>query len=239
MADGPRATAPDFSPLTRLGLNMHAILPLASLERCWLDRLAAQIDLSPWRRIVVLANGGPLLWRTMAARGIAGDDPVDRFSVTAVVDWFASHGGDLRWRTLYPGEVGVDLQALGRAVGWHQPSPLMLGMHPRWGSWFGYRVVMLTDADWPGDAPTAPAAICARCEAKPCVDACPAGAVGVTLDIERCIGHRLLPESACAADCAARLACPAGAEHRYDEAQRRHCYTESLRAIRRWRGGQG
>ena len=222
--------------MDRLGLNLHAVLPLSAIDRAWRADPGAGVERGHWRQVVVVGNGGPGLWRTLEARGIAGDDPIDRFSVQAVSDWLASQAPLVRSLLLYPAQQsGIDLQALGRLAGWHHASPLMLGMHPEWGSWFGYRVVMLTDTDWVDDVSAAGSSACERCAARPCVAACPADAVGAGLDLARCVAHRVLPDSPCAADCVARLACPAGAEHRYCEAQRKHSYGESLRTILRWR----
>ena len=233
----PDAERPDFSPLDRVGLNLHVVLPMAALDAASRERLAAKVELARWRQILVVANGGPELWRSVRASGVGGEDPIDRFSTDAVVGWLAAQRGAPRGLLLYPGEPVVDLQALGRAAGWHQASPLMLGLHPHWGSWFGYRVVMLTDTDWATNRVWADmlSSVCARCATTPCVTACPAGAVGTRLDLARCIAHRLQPDSACTFDCAARLACPVGAQHRYDEGQRRHSYAASLAAIRRYR----
>ena len=226
---------PDFSGLDRLGLNLHAILPLSAMDRAWRGKPATRVERGHWRQVVVVGNGGPSLWRTLEQRGITGNDPIDRFSVQAVSDWLASQAPSARSLLLYPAQSGIDLQTLGRLAGWHQPSPLMLGMHPGWGSWFGYRVVMLTETDWVEDVRAAGTSACEGCASRPCVTACPAGAVGTGLDLARCIAHRLSPDSPCATDCLARLVCPAGAEHRYCQAQRKHSYGESLRAIAHWR----
>jgi len=131
----------------------------------------------------------------------------------------------------------VDLQSLGRLAGWHRDSLLKIGIHPHWGTWFGYRVLLLTDTDWPAQVADAADSPCQGCAAAPCRSACPVGAVGKDgLDLERCVSHRAGAGSACAFCCPARDACPIGAAQRYDQAQIRHSYGESLRAIERYRG---
>jgi hypothetical protein len=46
--------------------------------------------------------------------------------------------------------------------------------------------------------------------------------------LPRCLEYRRRPDSACAFTCLARLACPVGSDHRYDAAQLRHSYGQSL-----------
>ncbi len=227
--------APDFAGLDRLGLNLHAVLDLAGLSAAVAARLPAPESPANWRQLLLVGNAGPALWRTLQADRPAGDHPIDEFSVAVVERWFAAASGGGRSRRLYPGNGTVDLQALGRLAGWHRDSPLKIGIHPQWGSWFGYRVLLLTDTDWPAAVADAAASPCDRCAAAPCRSACPAGAVGEDgFDLERCVTHRSRHGSDCAHRCPAREACPVGVAQRYDEAQIRHSYGESLRAIERY-----
>lgn len=219
---------------------MQAILSVDALGAQTRDRLAATIDLAPWRSLVLLANAGPQLWREILRRGLSGEHPIDEFSVAEVERWWAVQAGDARRHMLYPGNAPVDLQALGREAGWHHPSPLMIGIHPSWGTWFGYRVALLTDAPWAPTVPERGAAPCDHCAVRPCRGACPAAAVGVSgLDLPTCLHFRTTAGSPCATTCLARLACPVGAGHRYDDGQIRHSYGESLRAIRRFGLSEG
>lgn len=235
-----RCAAPDFSELNACGLNLQAVLELASLPGEVLARLGAQVDVDAWRQLVVVANAGPQLWRTLSGRGLAGDDPLDTFSVAAVERWFSAQSGGARALQVYPGEPWLDLQALGRCAGWHHPSPLKLGIHPRWGTWFGYRVVLLTDTRWPASVAQPSAPPCRSCVARPCIAGCPADALaGGELDLARCIAHRRQAGSSCAATCLARLRCPVGAAQRYDAAQIAHSYAASLQAIARFAGAGG
>ncbi|MCB1887487.1 MAG: hypothetical protein KDH20_07760 [Rhodocyclaceae bacterium] len=224
---------PDYRPLSAVGLNAQAILDIDALPEATRERLAAAVDLSPWRRIVLIANTGPELWRAVQAAGVGGAHPIDDFSIDTVGRWWSGHAGGARCLRLYPDGAPIDLQALGRAVGWHHDSPLKIGIHPVWGTWFGYRVALLTDAPWTPTPPEAGDVPCLRCEAPPCRAACPAGAVGADgLDLPACLRFRTQPDSPCARTCLARLACPAGVAYRYDEAQIRHSYGDSLQAIR-------
>ncbi len=226
---------PDFGALSAVGLNLQAVLSVDDLDAATRDRLAAAVDLAPWRRLVLIAHAGPQLWRHVQRSAVAGENPIDDFSLDQLDRWWDAQAGDARRLVLYPGEVVVDLQALGRAAGWHHASPLMIGIHPRWGTWFGYRLALLTDAMWAPTRPEAGESPCTACDARPCRAACPAAAVGdERLDLARCLRFRTAAGSPCATTCLARLACPAGASHRYDAGQIRHSYGNSLRAIRRF-----
>ena len=44
----------------------------------------------------------------------------------------------------------VNLQNLGQLLGWHTSSPLMIGIHPEYGLWSAYRVLMLANTDFLG-----------------------------------------------------------------------------------------
>lgn len=199
------------------------------------------------------------------ASGPATDDPIDDFSVRTVERWLAEQfageeteatrapeeagrkeehgaGGEAdaadaapRHAIIYPGEHAVGLQALGKLAGWHRPSPLMIGIDERWGTWFAYRVALLADTDLEPTAPVRGASPCARCAERFCAAACPAGALdGAAFALDKCVAWRKRPDSPCRTTCLARLACPVGAEHRYEEAQIRHTYSRSLQAIERY-----
>ncbi len=64
--------------------------------------------------------------------------------------------------------------------------------------------------------------ICAQCDGQPCLSACPVDAFsGSAYLVQRCATHLHSPEgTACMRQgCQARLACPVGAQHRYDTEQ--------------------
>ena len=84
------------------------------------------------------------------------------------------------------------------------------------------------------DMAVAEANRCIECKNEPCIAGCPAGALaGANLALACCVAWRRQADSPCAFTCLARLACPVGAEHRYDEAQLRHSYGISLAMLDR------
>jgi hypothetical protein len=140
-----------------------------------------------------------------------------------------------RCRILFPGEQPIGLQALGKLAGWHQPSPIMVGVDVEWGSWYAYRAVAIADTDFTPSPPLHERSPCPACAPRTCIATCPADALQAgQFDLDACSRYRLQPDSACAHGCLARQACPAGAEHRYDPEQIRHSYSRSLAVIRRY-----
>ncbi len=211
----------DFLELDRAGLNRQHVFLLADLPA----GLRQHLPDTGYRQLILIGHAGRALWAAVQRQRPPGPDPIDAHTVQTLQHWL----GDTRHHLLYPGPAPVGLQALGSLAGWHHPSPMMIGVDATWGSWHAYRAVVLADTDFPATPQAAPNAACPTCAARRCASACPADALsGPQFDLSRCAGERLRPGSACAEGCLARLACPVGSEHRYDAAQIRHSYRQSL-----------
>jgi epoxyqueuosine reductase len=221
--------------LSLAGLNLHWIADLDRLPASIAGRLRQAFDPSRrYRQLILIGHGGRALWAAIQSAGFRSDSPVDDFSVAAVKRWFDTRCAGCAHRIVYPGTDPVPLQALGRLAGWHNDSPLALGINARWGTWFAYRVALLADTALPPTTAWTEPSPCAACKARPCITHCPGNALaGGTFSLESCVRQRRLAESVCRASCPARLACPVGAEHRYDEAQMRHHYLTSLRTLQK------
>lgn len=218
--------------LNAAGLNRQFVFDLADLPADMLAKLAPQAN---ERQLILFGHGGQRLWDCVQASGIGGDDPIDDYSIRTVQTWFAEHQPGRHLRILFPGAHPIGLQALGELAGWHQPSPIMVGVDKEWGSWYAYRAVALADTDFIASTRLEKRSPCPTCTARPCVAACPAGALaGGRFDLEACSRYRLQADSACALGCLARQACPVGAEHRYRPEQIAHSYSRSLAVIRRY-----
>lgn len=233
-------TAADFSLLDRVGLNLHAVFDVDALPDAMQASLRAGAGPAPrYRQLILIGNAGPRLWASVKAAAPDSVDPIDAFSIRSVAQWFAAHFGNRPCLRLYPGEACVDLQALGALAGWHHPTPFKVGIQQGWGTWFAYRVALLADTALAPTAALQPPSPCDSCSDTPCIRACPAGAMaGGEFSLASCIGYRRQPASRCAATCVARLSCPVGAEHRYDEEQIRHGYANSLKMIE-WHENRG
>ena len=224
--------------LTKNGLNLIAILDC----RAFSPEIAAyfeqdQIDLADYRRLVLLGNGGSDFWRALKQFGHQTDDPVDYFSRILVNrfvdDYLDSHqmlakGHKMLW--LYPQtDYLTPLQQLGEIAGWGHPSPIGNSINAQYGLWFAYRAAFLTTAELPLRQEPSQPSPCESCHDKPCISACPAGAVGAIgrFGLNSCIDQRLVDNSTCADRCLARLACPIAPEHRYPLEQITYHYGRS------------
>jgi len=186
----------------------------------------------------LFGHGGRKLWQALQGSGFESPEPVDDFSTAAVRRYFAE-GLKADFRLLFPDDaLTLPLQKLGELAGWHYGSPFRVGVNRRWGSWFAYRAVALAATSLPPTPKADWGAACPACAAKPCIVACPAGALASgVLDLDACVDYRLKAASACAAQCVARLACPVGSEHRYEREQIAYHYGRSLATLKAWRQG--
>lgn len=222
--------------LARCGLNRQHVFDLADLPPAVIATLG---DTAPWRQLVLLGHGGKALWDCVKAAGIAGEHPIDDFTVRSIERCFAEHLPANRYRIVYPGDAPVGLQQLGALAGWHHAAPFMVGIDPDWGSWYAYRAVVLADTGFCPSPTVDRGSPCTSCQARPCVTACPAAAMdGGRFALEQCIAYRMRDDSKCIHTCLARIACPVGGEHRYDDDQLRHAYSISLRTLRQIRSPQ-
>lgn len=238
-----RPGLPRQRELDDAGLNRQHVFALPTLP----EDVLAPLQRQPHeRQLILLGHAGRRLWQQVQLQQRAGslgaEHPIDEHSLAVARRWMARVAPRARYRVLYPeGQPGglppghhVGLQRLGRLAGWHHASPFMVGVDAHWGSWFAYRVVIVADTDLPPSAVADAGHPCATCTAKPCITACPAGALDSgTLDPAACQRQRLAPDSVCALACPARQACPVGAEHRYEDSQIRHSAAGSLAALRR------
>lgn len=225
--------------LAKQGINLHAVLDCARLpESVTASLQSTPLPLSDYARLVLLGSAGKALWPALTGFGFYTDDPIDYFACKMTELFVRDYLDDTDYLLLYPGDYLIPLQQLGALAGWHQPSPLGIGIHDDYGLWFAYRVAFLTKLELPlSELPlnTGPSP-CASCEDKPCISRCPAAAVkpAENLDIPACMSFRLQPDSDCQLQCLARLACPLASEHRYGDEQIGYHYGRSLRSIRRY-----
>lgn len=224
-----------FAALDAAGLNLQAVFDLDRLPGDMVAPLRARLDPScRYRQLILVGHLGRTLWTALQASGIRSQDPIDDFTVRTVRQWFSAQFPEHHGEIIYPGEVPVGLQALGKLAGWHHASPFMVGIDHKWGSWFAYRAVLLADTCLEPTPPRRGDAPCAACVDKPCIDACPGGALSDgRFALAKCTAYRRQVGSFCATTCLARLACPLGMEYRYCAEQIRHAYAASLKMIER------
>jgi epoxyqueuosine reductase len=182
-------------------------------------------DLPPGTRtLVLLGPDGGAFWPALGAAPEGQDgapDPVDRFSRRVIGRMACDLGakalfpfGGPPWRPFYAWAVRS-----GRA--W--PSPVRLLVHERAGLMISYRGALALRGRIALPAPPH-APPCTGC-ARPCLTACPVGALGPEgYDVPACRAHVASPEGiACrSGGCRVRMACPPAAAFGLPEAQRAH-----------------
>lgn len=184
-----------FSP------DAHDALPLLPDGRaaCWL---------------ALVGVAGSAFWPHFRASPEFDDGlphPLDRWS-RAVGDAMAARRGGM---ALYPfgGPPHHPFQRWAeRAEGLHA-SPLGLRLHPHYGLWHSYRFALALPRAADDAAATDATGLCARCEAQPCLRACPVDAfTGSEYRVDVCAAHlQSQPEPTCrGTGCLARHACPVG-----------------------------
>ncbi|QLQ26467.1 MAG: hypothetical protein HZT41_17985 [Dechloromonas sp.] len=216
--------------LAAAGLNRQHVFDLAALPA---EITATLGTTAGFRQLILLGHGGKRLWECVQAAGHTGGDPIDDYCARVVADWFAAELPGRRYRIVHPGSTPVPLQYLGTLAGWHHPTPFMVGIDPEWGTWNAYRAVVLADTGFSPSRPVDRSNPCTGCQARPCIPACPAGAMdGGSFALATCIAYRQRDHSRCQHTCLARIACPVGSKHRYGDEQMRHAYSISLDTIR-------
>lgn len=231
------AADPVFAPLAAQGLNLHAVFALDALPPEVLATLAlTDEERGRFRQLVLIGHRGRDFWAALQRRGMHGAHPMDQFVIERVAHWMAGPLQGHAWRQVFPGPQRVGLQRLGALAGWHHASPFWVGVDAQWGSWFAYRAVVLADTQLPLTPRREVPSPCGACADKPCISACPAGALDTEQTgpwrLQACLEFRKQPASPCQDRCLARNACPVGPENRYTDAQIGYHYLHSMRAIR-------
>lgn len=175
------------------------------------------------RSIVLVGNTGEAFWphfsRWRAALPIDLADPLDSWSrevIGAVAATFSA-------RAVFPFDKPyLPFQRWAMRAEGLRPSPLGILIHPQFGLWHAYRGALLFDEAITLDPVRASNHPCDACIGKPCLSACPAGAVKEErYDHDACRSHvRSASGASCRTKgCLARQACPVGAAWRYGEEQ--------------------
>ena len=271
------------------GLNLFQVLSPTDLSAAGLPWPARIQGAEEPGFLLLFGNGGGRLWQQMAQREAreareeaarvgfsddcsdqlltqSADNPLDRASEQLVHDLIRNSPllSSANYRVLYPGpDTALPLQQLGAIAGWHSDSPLGTGIHPEWGAWFAYRVLLwielplgLLDPDLTSETsrprhdqphsqgvPVASFAmgdICLSCQSRACVSTCPGKAIefDASPDMDACARYRLSENSSCADRCKSREACPAGrADRQYTRAQINYHYRVALKGLAHYYGG--
>lgn len=172
--------------------------------------------------LVLLGFRDPSCWPAFEASAEFRDGqahPLDRWS-RRLIDELARRHAAL---SVYPfsGPPWWPFQRWAARAEGLRASPLGILMHPRFGLWHSYRGALLFEACLDLPAPVPAAHPCDTCEGRPCLGACPVGAVSEGgFDSNCCRDFVRAAGAECReSGCLARRACPVGAEYRHVAAQ--------------------
>ena len=236
------------SELATQGFLLCDVKPVESLpESVWLGAVPKQYESGC---LLLLGHAGKKFWGVFTKNQTDGamqkPDPVDFYSAEISKQAVDNHLSGVSAKQLFPSnDCPINLMALGKAFGWHSPSPLGMGIHREYGLWSAYRAVWWLDLELPDNikntvdpkVPLEISNICQQCETQDCVTVCPGDAIDFKKnpDLVRCADYRLQDESQCASTCLSRMACPYAKDHRYTESQMSYHYELARSAIAKYR----
>lgn len=191
--------------------------------------------------VVLIGNAGVAMWDAFQATRPDPDrrNPLESWLAPRIEEAAEAVGA----HAIFPnqGPPFIPLQDWARRVEPVHRSPIGLMIHARFGLWHAYRAALLF-ADRlelpPRDDTPSP---CDTCDAKPCLNVCPADAFGPTsFDFAACFAHVEGADGAPCRErgCLARRACPVGRDHLYPRAQQAFHTAAFMRAAGR-RVGRG
>lgn len=218
--------------LESAGLNLFSILESGTLNEPGIPDNSESL--------LLIGSAGAELWDKMPDSFLVRENPIDEYSHQSVVEILQRELPAEDWSILFPALSVSDplpsLQKLGEIAGWHNPSPLGLGINHQFGLWFAYRAVVSVARPLTVSVQAERTSPCLSCVEKPCVSGCPASAIafGRHPDLQSCVGYRAEIGSPCADTCLSRLSCPVAAQWQYSQEQLSYFYRRSLPTLVNW-----
>jgi len=183
------------------------------------DDVPSAAEGHPTRAVILIGSVGPQMWRHFQAGRPDGENPLDAWCESRLVEIATAFGA----RAVFPwARPFLPFQRWIRRAEPCHVSPLRILIHPEYGLWHAIRGALLfaTPLDLPEKATGA--SPCRDCVERPCLSACPVGAFSARgLDAGRCAAHLESPDGGdcMALGCLARRACPVGQDYRHGGAQ--------------------
>ncbi|NVD38884.1 4Fe-4S dicluster domain-containing protein [Ensifer sp. HO-A22] len=223
-------TAPSAKADTRLetiraALEPHGLFLRGTLNFASGDAGPLLADGRPAASVALIGNIGGSLWQPFVrwrkeALDRGGADPLDTWSKAVIGEIARTHGATAYFPSDRPWQPFQ--QWAMRAEGLKASTSGIL-IHPRYGLWHGYRGALAFDMALPADGERWAAHPCDSCVEKPCVSACPAGALeDLQFNVGRCRSHLRTEagRNGCLKrGCLSRDACPIGRDYRYSPDQ--------------------
>lgn len=217
----PSAFADTHLETVRAALRPHGLFLRGTLNFTSGETAPLLKDGRPATSAALIGNIGGSLWAPFVRwRGEApdrgGTDPLDTWSKAVIGDIARAIAATAYFPSDPPWQPFQ--QWAMRAEGL-RASPTGILIHPRYGLWHGYRGALAFDQPIPVDNDRPTAHPCDSCVDKPCVSACPAGALDEErFDVGRCRGHLRTEagrDGCLKRGCLSRAACPIGRDYRY------------------------
>ncbi|WP_152499616.1 hypothetical protein [Labrenzia sp. THAF82] len=177
------------------------------------------------KSLLLVGSTGPTLWPRLTSSPEFSDnrsDPLDRYTKRTL----SAIAGANDFEALFPfeGPPFHPFQQWAQACGGFSQSPMGVLAHHRYGPWTGFRAALLSEQTFDLATRSDVVGPCETCSGKPCIAACPVGALSVEngYDVPKCRDHLAATENAtCWSGCLARRACPIGEEHHQEPANAR------------------
>lgn len=206
-------------------LAATGFLLLGGLHRKPADGLPETSRIRFSETLLLIGSTGPGIWPAFSASVEFSDniaDPLDRYS-RRVLSGIAE-GAALDVIFPFEGPPYHPFQRWALATGGFSESPLGALVHARYGPWVGFRAALLSSERLDLPDVVVSKGPCPSCSEKPCLNACPAGAISVEsgYDVAGCRTHLAeQSEADCLSGCLARHACPFGSPFRQEPEQAR------------------
>ncbi|MTI43305.1 hypothetical protein JM93_03726 [Roseibium hamelinense] len=171
----------------------------------------------PVTQVIMIGSLAPLLWEPFLASAEYKDglaDPLDRYT-RRVLGGLAS-AFSMTAAFPFDGPPYHPFQKWALRCGGFSPSPIGVLAHHEFGPWAGLRAAFFASGDALALDTRSAQGPCPDCVAKPCVSACPVGAISdlTGYDVPACMAYlSSKPAADCWQGCLARKACPYGAEY--------------------------
>lgn len=176
--------------------------------------------------LAVVASAGPAMWHALkkAPEYASHPHPIDAWSKRILSEIAPRHNADVVFP--FDGPPYWPFQQWIMALPGTSQSPLGVVVHSRFGPWFALRGALLFAEPLEFASLDAGPGPCPGCADKPCLDACPAGALTRESSFDAGLCRDYVRENAnhdCAEKgCLVRHACPYGRDYAYLSEQAQH-----------------
>jgi len=170
------------------------------------------------KSLLLIGSTGPTLWDLLLQSPEMADgapDPLDRYTRRVLTALATESGFEAVFS--FDGPPYHPFQQWALRCGGFSQSPMGVLAHHDYGPWTGFRAAFLSPAALPFESRTGAPGPCETCVEKPCLTACPVGALSLETgyDVPKCRDHLIADQSVdCWSGCRARRACPFGTAHR-------------------------